>query len=55
MLSRVAEFYDHEVETSIEGTISLIEPIMIVFLALIVGFIAISIIMPLFEMYSMIG
>lgn len=52
MLKKVASFYEREVEASIDGTISLIEPALIVCLALVVGFIVISIAMPMFDMYQ---
>ncbi|ACL69356.1 type II secretion system inner membrane protein GspF [Halothermothrix orenii] len=52
MLQKVSDFYDKEVETSINNTVSLIEPLMIVVLAVIVGFIVMSIILPMFEMYE---
>ncbi len=52
MLDRLADFYDSEVQAAIDGSISLIEPVMIVMLAVIVGFIAISIVMPMFDMYT---
>ncbi|MFW6022181.1 MAG: type II secretion system F family protein [Halanaerobiaceae bacterium] len=52
MLGKISNFYDREVESAVEASISLIEPLMIVFLAVIVGFIVISIALPMFEMYS---
>lgn len=55
MLAKVAEFYEKEVETATDRLKSLIEPIMIVILASIVGTIVISIIVPMFEIYKTIG
>ena len=52
MLNKISIFYDREVENAVEGSISLIEPAMIVFLAVLVGFIVISIVLPMFDMYS---
>ncbi|MCG8515776.1 MAG: type II secretion system F family protein [Halanaerobiales bacterium] len=52
MLHKIANFYDREVEASVESTISLIEPLMIVFLAVIVGFIVIAVVMPMFDMFQ---
>lgn len=52
MLYKITEFYDREVEASVESTISMIEPVMIVFLAIIVGFIVISIVLPMFDMFQ---
>ncbi|WP_226535983.1 type II secretion system F family protein [Fictibacillus halophilus] len=55
MLVKVADFYEKEVETSTDRLKALIEPLMIVFLASIVGTIVISIIVPMFEVYKTIG
>lgn len=52
MLNKVASFYDRQVENAVEASISLIEPIMIVFLAVVVGFVAISIVTPMFAMFQ---
>ena len=52
MLRKISTFYDREVENAVEGSISLIEPVMIVFLAGVVGFIVISIVLPMFEMFQ---
>lgn len=55
MLSQIADFYDQEVRRKIEGAISLIEPILIIIMAVVVGFIAVSVILPIFNMYTIIG
>ncbi|OIK14347.1 type II secretion system F family protein [Bacillus sp. MUM 13] len=55
MLSKVADFYEKEVENSTDQLKSLIEPIMIVVLAGIVGTIVISIMVPMFEIYNQVG
>ncbi|MDQ3622511.1 MAG: type II secretion system F family protein [Verrucomicrobiota bacterium] len=47
MLLKIAEVYDDEVDNAVEGLTSLLEPIMIVILALIVGTIVIALFMPL--------
>ncbi|MEO2074628.1 MAG: type II secretion system F family protein [Bacillus sp. (in: firmicutes)] len=52
MLSKIAEFYEKEVEAGTDRLKSLIEPIMIVFLAAIVGVIVLSIMMPMFSMFD---
>jgi type IV pilus assembly protein PilC len=49
MLLKIAEVYDDEVDNAVEGLTSLLEPIMIVVLALIVGTIVIALFMPLIE------
>jgi type IV pilus assembly protein PilC len=55
MLARVAEFYEEQVEASIKALTSILEPIMIIVIGGIVGFIVISMYLPLFEVYNHIG
>jgi type IV pilus assembly protein PilC len=55
MLLKIAEVYDDEVDNAVEGLTSLLEPIMIVFLALIVGTIVIALFMPLIEIIKQMG
>jgi type IV pilus assembly protein PilC len=50
MLYKIADFYDEEVETAVKAMISLLEPIMIVVLGFIIGFIVISLFMPLISL-----
>ena len=52
MLLKVAEVYDDEVDNAVESLTSLLEPIMIVFLAFIVGTIVIALFMPLIEIIN---
>ena len=52
MLVRVADNYDEEVDTAVEGMTSIIEPIMIVMLALIIGTIVIAMFVPLISIIS---
>lgn len=54
MLQKIADAYEREVETRITGMTALIEPIMILFMAVVVGFIVISILLPIFEMNQMV-
>ena len=49
ILKKTSEYYEIEAEFAIQKLTSLIEPIMIVFLAFIVGFVVISIAMPMFQ------
>jgi len=55
MLDKVAASYEREVETAILGMTSLIEPIMIVAMGVAVGFVVLSILLPIFEMNQMVG
>jgi type IV pilus assembly protein PilC len=55
IVGKAADFYDEELDTSISQLISLLEPVMILGLALVVGFIVLSMIMPIFGMYRNLG
>jgi general secretion pathway protein F len=54
MLDKVSSAYEREVESSIMGMTALIEPIMISAMGLAVGFVVLSILLPIFEMNQMI-
>ncbi|WP_161878889.1 type II secretion system F family protein [Alkalibacterium sp. MB6] len=54
MLKKVADVYDQEVEEASDKLQSLIEPILIIFLAVIVGFIVLSIVVPMFSLFDTI-
>jgi type IV pilus assembly protein PilC len=49
MLNRIADNYDEDVDNAVAGITSIIEPVMIVFLALVVGFIVIALFLPIVE------
>jgi len=55
MLAKVAEFYEDQVEASVKALTSILEPVMIIVIGSIVGFIVISMYLPLFEVYNHIG
>ncbi len=55
MLSKVADFYDEEVDQSVSALVSLMEPIMIVFLGGLVGSIIVAMYLPLFDIVGKIG
>ena len=50
MLSKVAEFYDEQVDTAVEGLTKLIEPLIIGFLGIVVGFIVVALFLPILQM-----
>jgi len=52
MLSKIADFYEAEVDAKVKALTSLIEPIMIVFVGGVVGFIVISMYLPMFSIYE---
>lgn len=54
ILNKTADFYDDEVEQAIQTTTALIEPLLIVVMGLVIGFIVISIMLPMFDMYTQI-
>lgn len=55
ILDRTADFYDDELEREIQTATALIEPAMIVIMGVIIGFLLISILTPMFKMYNSIG
>jgi type IV pilus assembly protein PilC len=55
MLTKIADFYEDQVNTMVNGLTSLIEPLLIVFLGVVVGFIVISMFMPMFKMIEVIS
>src|SRR5207253_9263089 len=55
MLSKIAEFYEGEVEASLQSLTAAIEPVMIVFLGVCVGFIVIAMFLPLIQVLQNAG
>ena len=55
MLERISDFLDEEIETTLSGLTSLIEPLLIVFLGVTVGGIAICMFLPIFKMSELIN
>ena len=54
MLSKIADFYEAEVDAKVKALTALIEPVMIVFVGGIVGFIVIAMYLPIFSLYDKI-
>jgi type IV pilus assembly protein PilC len=50
MLEKIADFYDEEVDQAVENLTAMIEPVMIVFLGVIVGGLIVSMYLPIFKM-----
>jgi len=50
MLFKISDFYDQEVDASVKGLTSMIEPIVMVFMGVVVGFIVIAMFIPMFQM-----
>ena len=55
MLSKIADFYDEEVEVAVEALTSLMEPVMMVFLGTIIGGIVVAMYLPVFKLAGSIG
>jgi type IV pilus assembly protein PilC len=55
MLFKVSNFYDLELESEIKGLTSIIEPILIVGLGIVIGGIAVSVMLPMFDLTKVMG
>tara|TARA_Y100001968_G_scaffold158654_1_gene145073 strand:+ start:3259 stop:4533 length:1275 start_codon:yes stop_codon:yes gene_type:complete len=55
MVNKLADFYEDEVSNSVKGLTSVLEPLMIVFVAVVVAFILIAMYLPMFNMMSTVG
>lgn len=55
MLSKIADFYDEQVDASVGGLTSLIEPLIIAFLGIVIGTIVICMFLPIFKLTSVMG
>ncbi len=55
MLTKIADFYDDEVDTAVATLTSLLEPMLMIFLGTTVGFVIVAMYMPIFQMGSIAG
>ena len=55
MLNSLAEFYDEEIETEVGRFITLVEPVLLVFMGIIIAIVVLALYMPLFELTSVVG
>jgi type IV pilus assembly protein PilC len=55
LLNSTADYFDNEADSAIQRMVSMIEPAMIIVLGVVIGFIVLSIIQPIFSMYGAIG
>ncbi len=55
MLSKIADYYDDEVDAAVDSLTSMIEPFMMVFLGVTIGGLVISMYLPIFKMAGMVG
>ena len=54
MMTKVADFYEEQVEAAVKALTSILEPVMIVVVGAIVGFIVIAMYLPMFKVYDQI-
>lgn len=55
MLSKVADFYEEEVDEAVDGLASLMEPIIMVVLGVLIGGLVIAMYMPIFKLGEVVG
>ncbi|MDA8130607.1 MAG: type II secretion system inner membrane protein GspF [Elusimicrobia bacterium] len=55
MLTKIADFYDTEVDTAVKGLTSMLEPLIMIFLGVVIGTIVIAMFMPMFSLGEMVG
>ena len=55
MLSKIADFYEEEVDVAVGNLTSLLEPLLMVFLGVVIGGVVISMYLPIFQMASAVG
>jgi type IV pilus assembly protein PilC len=55
MLNTVADFYDEEIETNMERFITLVEPVLLVFMGVVIAGLLLALYMPLFQLSSVLG
>lgn len=55
MLNKIADFYDDEVDSAVAALTSMLEPILMIFLGVVVGFVVVAMYMPIFQMGAAAG
>ena len=55
MLSKIADFYEEEVDITVTNLTSLLEPFLMIFLGVVIGGVVISMYLPIFNMASAVG
>jgi type IV pilus assembly protein PilC len=54
MLNKIADFYDDEVDTAVSALTALLEPLMIVFLGVVIGGLVIAMYLPIFRLVTLV-
>jgi len=55
MLSKIADFYDEEVDQAVANLTSLLEPMLMVFLGIVIGGVVIAMYLPIFKLITVLG
>jgi type IV pilus assembly protein PilC len=55
MLSKIADFYDEEVDTAVSNLTALLEPMLMVFLGIVIGGVVIAMYLPIFKLVTVVG
>jgi type IV pilus assembly protein PilC len=55
MLNKIADFYDEEVDTAVAALTSLLEPLLVIFLGVIIGGVVVAMYLPIFKLISVVG
>ena len=55
MLTKIADFYDDEVDSAVDGLTSMIEPFLMVFLGGTIGTLVIAMYLPIFDIINQVG
>jgi type IV pilus assembly protein PilC len=55
MLSKIADFYDEQVDAAVSALTSMIEPLVIAFLGIVIGGIVIALFLPIFKITELIA
>jgi type IV pilus assembly protein PilC len=55
ILTKTAAFFDEESDAAIQRLVGLLEPLLIIFMAVVIGFIVIAIALPMFSMYGAVA
>ena len=55
MLGKIADFYDEEVDTAVANLTSLLEPMLMVFLGVVIGGVVIAMYLPIFKLVTVVG
>ncbi|GAH42684.1 unnamed protein product, partial [marine sediment metagenome] len=55
MLNKISDYYDHEIETTVDSLASLIEPLLLGFLGITIGIAVVAMYLPYFSVFEHIG